>query len=87
MGFDSDWMGYEWDVTSGAIKHGWLENGPFLAVIVLIKPPFIVDFPASHVWLPEGKCMENHGNILNVWETHRKLYENMVWWGFPYLWF
>ena len=35
------------------INIGVLENGPLISDSP-IKPPFIEDFPASHVWLPEG---------------------------------
>ena len=31
-------------LASGVIKHGWLENGPFVSDF-LLKPPFVVDFP------------------------------------------
>ena len=29
--------------------HGLLENGPQKSMILLLKPPFMEDFPASHV--------------------------------------
>ena len=31
-----------------------IEHPPFTKVFFPVEPSFIVDFPASHVWLPEG---------------------------------
>ena len=31
-----------------------MENGPFISDFSSYKPPILGDFPASHVWLPEG---------------------------------
>ena len=52
-------MGGEYDIDQkryprvpGVIKHGRLENGPFISDFP-INTSIIVDFPASHVRLPE----------------------------------
>ena len=39
----------------------WQWKVDHLAVIFGLKPSFIGDFPASHVWLPEGTCLSNRG--------------------------
>ena len=36
------------------IKHGALENGPFINDVSIESSIQFGDFPASHVWLPEG---------------------------------
>ena len=48
------WLVFPWFSEPGVIKHGLLEAMDHLWVILLLKPPWIGDFPASHVWLPEG---------------------------------
>ena len=37
---------------SGVLKHGWKMDN--LSGIFPMKPPFIRNLPASHVWLPKG---------------------------------
>ena len=39
---------------SGVIKHGWLENEPFLSDFPQEKPPFKPGIFECQVWLPEG---------------------------------
>ena len=43
------------EVPSGFIKHGWLEDTRFNSVILPASiSPFLVDFPACHVWCLDG---------------------------------
>ena len=60
--------GIWWDLPSGVIKHGVLQNGPFILVIFLYNPPFTVDFP-----LP---CLITRGYIEVIW--HMTSRQNMV---------
>ena len=54
-------MAMETPIEKGNGKHG---NGKYttcITVIFQLKPQFRVDFPACHVWLPEGIWYIFHG--------------------------
>ena len=46
--------GGETSIYTPVIKHGWLENGPFIGDFPSYKPQFSSGIFHCHVWLPEG---------------------------------